>query len=236
MRFNTGLCSISFRDRSVSDIVEAVNRASLDAVEWGSDVHAPVGRGRIDGVKCSSYGTYFKLGVTPTYELEAYINTARALGTDTLRLWCGGCGSAECSDRTALFNTCREAAEFAEREGVTLCMECHQGTYTDTVESTLELMREVDSDNFRMYWQPNQYRTVEENIASARTIAPFVKNIHVFNWEGNNKYPLAEAVDTWRRYLEFFESGTLLLEFMPDGRLEGLEREAEALFKITEGI
>ncbi|MBR5459301.1 MAG: sugar phosphate isomerase/epimerase [Clostridia bacterium] len=236
MRFNTGLCSISFRDRSVFDIVDAVKKASLDAVEWGSDVHAPVGSGRIDGAKCSSYGTYFKLGVTPICELESYIETARVLGTDILRLWCGACGSGECSDKNALFDICREASAIAEREGVTLCMECHQGTYTDTAESSLELMREVDSDNFRMYWQPNQYRTVEENIASAKAVAPFVKNIHVFNWEGDKKYPLIEAVDTWKRYLELFGSGTLLLEFMPDGRLESLEREAEALFKITEGI
>ncbi len=236
MRFKTGLCSISFRDRSVSDIVEAVNKASLDAVEWGSDVHAPVGSKGIDGVKCSSYGTYFKLGVTPITELESYIETAKDLGTDILRLWCGDRGSAEQSDKTLLFDACREAAAIAERHGVTLCMECHQGTYTDTVESTLELMRAVDSDSFRMYWQPNQYRTVEENIASARLISPYVKNVHVFNWAGVEKYPLGEAVDTWRRYLEFFESGTLLLEFMPDGRLESLEGEADALFKILEGI
>ena len=59
---------------------------------------------------------------------------------------------------------CREAAKIAEAEGVTLCLECHRNSYTETKEGALDVMQTVDSPAFRMYWQPNQYRTIEENI------------------------------------------------------------------------
>ena len=44
------------------------------------------------------------------------------------------------------------------------------------------------------------------------------------------KFPLAEAVEEWRDYLEQFSTPrTLLLEFMPKGTLEELACEAAAL-------
>ena len=60
--------------------------------------------------------------------------------------------------------------------------------------------------------------------------------IHVFNWQGKAKYPLAAAADVWQRYLACFpEKIPLLLEFMPDGRIESLAAEAAALRALAEG-
>ena len=236
MRFKTGVCSISFRNRSVQEISTAVKKTPLEYIEWGSDVHLPVGKSIMSDIPMSSYGTYFKLGTNPIPELSAYINTAKAHGTNLLRLWCGGVGSSETPDKKALFKECRKAAELAEAEGVMLCMECHMNTFTDTPESARELMEEVSSPAFRMYWQPNQYRSVEENIYSAKTLSSWVENVHVFNWEGEIHLPLGEAQDVWKRYLECFEKGVLLLEFMPDNRLETLPVEAESLMRILEDL
>ena len=58
--------------------------------------------------------------------------------------------------------------------------------------------------------------------------------IHAFNWEGDSKYPLGSAKEIWREYLGVFGGGTVLLEFMPDGKIESLAGEAAALKKITE--
>ena len=237
MRFNLGLCSVSFRENTPSQIIEEMKKTPLTHIEWGSDVHLPVGRIIDTGtIKVSSYGTYFRLGESSLSELSEYISTAKAVGTNVLRLWCGGKNSADYSDKKALFDECRRASELAEKENVILCMECHSGTFTDTPESSLELMREVSSDNFRMYWQPNQYKTFEQNLRSAVMLSPYVENLHVFNWEGDRRLPLIKALDIWKRYLECFEKGTLLLEFMPCGALSELEGEAEALLKIAEVI
>ncbi len=243
--FETGLVSVSFRSLEPAEIVKLCRENGLGHIEWGSDIHAPcdncakieeiVALQENSGTKCSSYGTYFRIGVNDCTELYTYINAARMLGTDILRLWCGDKNYTDMSEeeRSFIISESKKAAKMAEDEGVTLCMECHNKTFTNCVEGALRLMSDVDSANFRMYWQPNQYRTLESNIEYAQKIAKYTKVIHVFNWSGKNKYPLGEAVDIWKKYLSFFD-GTqkLLLEFMPDGRPESLKDESDALRRI----
>ena len=83
-----------------------------------------------NGIVCSSYGTYFRLGETPIEELEVYIQAAKILGTDILRLWCGTKSGRDMTDeeRKVLLGDCKKAAEIAEADGVTLCMECNKKT------------------------------------------------------------------------------------------------------------
>lgn len=244
--YRLGLCSVSFRKSNPGEIMNAVRTAGLSYIEWGSDVHAKkedlqmlarIASAQISmGISCSSYGTYFRLGETPVLELEAYIGAAGVLGTNVIRVWCGNKNSQDYSEseKEALFAECKAAARIAEKYGAVLCMECHGGTYTNECDAALSLMTAVDSPAFRMYWQPNQYKTVEENLEYAKKIREYVENVHVFNWSGKEKYPLSDAVDTWKRYLNALGGNkTLLLEFMPDGSLESLKREAEALKEIA---
>lgn len=243
--YKIGLVSISFRQHTAKEILAAMKKASLTHIEWGSDVHAPYSD--IEKIKeisvlqkqyditCCSYGTYFCLGVSPLYELEDYINAAKLLGTDVLRLWCGDKDSEEYNlkEKNSLFEECKKAANIAEKLGVTLCMECHNKTYTNQLNSALELIHAVNSPNFKMYWQPNQYRTLEENLNYAEKIAHHSEHIHVFNWEKEKRFPLAEAIDIWKKYLTKFNyNKTLLLEFMPDDNINSLQTEADCLRKI----
>ena len=97
--FDTGLVSVSFRPLMPEQVAAAAVNAGLNHVEWGSDVHAPyndpqrlaqiVALQEQYGIRCCSYGTYFRLAVTPMTELPGYIQAAKMLGTDILRLWCG---------------------------------------------------------------------------------------------------------------------------------------------------
>ena len=242
VKYNLGLVSISFRKNSPDEILCAMQTAGLTHIEWGSDVHCPPDKAKDIAaltkkynIVCCSYGTYFKIGVTPAEEIYEYINAAKILGTDILRLWCGDKNSGDYSDseKQTLFAECRRLAEIAEQNGVILCMECHVNTYTNTKESALQLMGAVDSPNFKMYWQPNQFREIRENIEYAKLLSPYTEHIHVFNWKEKEKYPLLEAKDIWKRYLDCFEDDkTLLLEFMPDGKIESLKTEADALREI----
>ena len=237
---------MSFRSLSAEQIMEGAKKAGLDVIEWGSDVHAPWGdQDRLleivklqeeSGIKCCSYGTYFRIGVTPVAELDGYIHAAKTLGTNILRLWCGNKNSEEYTEeeKTAFFAQCKAVADIAQQQGVVLCMECHNGTYTNAKEAALELMYAVNSDHFRMYWQPNQHRTDEENLAYAKALSKFTENLHVFNWRGSEKFPLCGATKLWKEYLSCFDGDrALLLEFMPDGKIETLAREADALREIV---
>lgn len=241
-----GLVSISFRKHTPEEILSAVKAAGLSCIEWGSDVHAPctdlekvaavANAQKAAGIECCSYGTYFKFGVNQPEELLDYIKAAKILGTDILRLWCGAKSSREytAEELEAVYEDCRTAAKIAETHGVTLCMECHNGTLTDWKEGALALMQAVDSPAFRMYWQPNQWRAEEENLAYIEHLKPYIRYVHAFNWAGRERYPLAQGQKLWKKYLERLPQNTaLLLEFMPDNRIESLNAEAEALRRIA---
>lgn len=246
-KYHLGLVSVSFRSHTPEEILKAMKHTGLQCIEWGSDVHAPCDDlSRLEnlaklqaeyGITCCSYGTYFRLGTTPIAELPQYIRAAKILGTDILRLWCGNKNSEDYTpaEKAQLFQECKNAAVLAEQAGVTLCMECHNNTYTNTKEGAYELMQAVNSPAFRMYWQPNQFRTFAENISYATMLAPYSLHLHVFNWQGNEKYPLHLAQEVWKAYLNCFNSEkTLLLEFMPDDKIETLEQEATTLKEITQ--
>ena len=243
--FQPGLVSVSFRKLSPEELVLAAVAAGLKYIEWGSDVHAPYTDSerlqeiqklqRKYGVSCCSYGTYFRLGITPMEELPGIIRAAKMLGTNILRLWAGNKSPNAISEdeKSALFAQCRTAAKLAENTGVILCLECHRSTYTETKEAALELMETVDSPSFRMYWQPSSRCTTEENLAYARLLKDYTYHIHAFQQKGLDKYSLAEGIDEWKSYLQEFRGGHyVLLEFMPDGMVETLIREADVLRRI----
>ncbi len=243
--FVKGLCSVSFRNNTPEDIIAACKNAGLSCIEWGSDIHAKCGdtenlKHIISlqekyGIFCSSYGTYFRLGKDDAKELTEYIAAAKILGTEVLRIWCGDRKREDMSEaeNRLLLTEAEKAAEIAQKNGVTLCMECHINSYTETLAGTLELMEKAGGKSFGMYWQPNQFVSIDENIRYAKAVSRYVHNIHVFNWLGNEKYPLCDGTAVWKRYLDCFDDNkVLLLEFMPDGSIESLGREADALDKI----
>ena len=240
--FKTGVVSVSFRQLSVDEVISYTKAAGLAAIEWGSDVHAPyTDKERLDyiakaqaeaGLYCSSYGTYFKLGEHDTEELRGYIAAAKILGTNILRLWCGNKNYADLlpEEREHIISESKKAAKIAEEEGAVLCMECHNRSFTNTLEGALDLMRSVNSPAFRMFWQPSITDGFEANMNYAKEIAPYTYNIHVFYYEDGKKHPLADGVGEWKSYLSCFSGDrNLLLEFMPDNSPESLATEAATL-------
>ena len=152
--------------------------------------------------------------------------------TSILRLWAGKKSPWDFTpeEKQQLFADSVAAAKMAEAEGVTLCLECHMKTYTETAESALELLQAVNRPAFQMYWQPNQNRTVAENVENARQLKDYVNHIHVFQWKGKERFPLQEGIDEWKTYLQQISGDhALLLEFMPDDRLSALATEAATL-------
>ncbi len=246
----SGLVSVSFRALSCEEIITLTVQNGLKAIEWGADVHVPPGftaRARevgkmtaAAGLTVAAYGSYYRLGQLPTREqqaaeLQKLVENAELLGTDTIRIWAGGKGSADVteSERQALIREAAFLAEIAADAGVRLCFECHPHTLTDERDAALFLLQSVNRDNVRIYWQPNQYKSASANRQYLRAILPWLTNLHVFHWRGEEKLPLALAADQWRDYLTIAASDSqrhyCLLEFMPDGKEESLPQEADCL-------
>ena len=238
----SGLVSISFRDLAPEVIIQETVNANLESIEWGSDVHAPyhdtvrlkqiAELQKQHNISCCSYGTYFRLGFSPIEELPQIIHAAKLLGTNILRIWAGRKKASDYTEaeRANFFDLCKEAAAIAEGCGITLCLECHRRSYTETKEGALELMETVHSPNFRMYWQPNPDISLADNLDYITALNPYITHIHVFNWSEDQRYPLEEGLDIWRQYLSALSGNHhLLLEFMPDDRIESLASEAKVL-------
>ena len=243
--FRTGVCSVSFRALSPEEVINLTAQAGLEAIEWGSDVHAPytdterleaiAKAQREAGICCSSYGTYFKVGEHSADELRGYIAAAKILGTNMLRIWCGNKNYEDLTEdeRESIKAECKKCAKIAEECSAVLSIECHPNSFTNSIEGALDLMESVNSPSLRMYWQQNIKGSDEENYEYAEKIAKYATNIHVFYYEDGKKLRLNCGFEKWVKFLSYFEGDrTLLLEFMPDNNPEALKGEAETLMSI----
>ena len=95
--FKKGVVSVSFRDKTPEEIVESAAESGLQCIEWGSDVHVPFNnlenarevfeKTAQKGLFVSSYGTYFGIDRDGLSELNCYMETAKALHTNKMRIW-----------------------------------------------------------------------------------------------------------------------------------------------------
>lgn len=243
-----GLVSVSFRELTPGEIFHNVKNAGLQTIEWGADVHckpldaetlsAVRGLAAETGIPACAYGSYYRVGASDAgnADFADILAAAEKLEAPIVRVWAFNKGSAQTSadEYRAVCDDLRRICGMAEHKNMKIALECHNNTLTDDYHSALKLLEDTASDALTMYWQPNQFRDLAYNLESAAALCDYVTNVHVFNWSGKEKYPLADAVDTWKRYAEIIERGTryahnYLLEFMPNGTPAELFSEAEAL-------
>ena len=241
---NTGLVSVTFRKLGVWEISEIMKKASLDYVEWGGDIHVPPAdtnavalakdASAANGIKIASYGSYYHCDGDDE-AIEKEVTTAALLGAPNIRIWAGKCWSNDINEaeRAETVDNIRKTCRCAAKYGITVSPEFHQATLTDTLDSALRLYDEVGEENFRTYWQPNQFESDEYNLRAIKNVLPWLTNVHVFSWVGNDKFPLKDGERMWKKYLDIIRSDgkdhSLMLEFVCDGSVDQLYRDAETL-------
>jgi sugar phosphate isomerase/epimerase len=234
-----GLVSISFRSLAVPEIVGMVAQSGLAGIEWGGDVHVPhgnlaaadeAGRRTVDaGLVVAAYGSYYRAGVSEAEGLRfaAVLETARRLGAATVRVWAGNreSGAAEPEWRRGVVDDLARIAALAGEAGVTVAVEFHRNTLTDTNESALRLKNELAGSGVRFYWQYPVHLPDSDVLTGLVSLLPVLGNLHVFQWamdEGGvlRRRPLAEGAGTWRRLLGRADRAEgdrwALLEFVKD--------------------
>ncbi|UJP10099.1 sugar phosphate isomerase/epimerase [Microbacterium sp. KUDC0406] len=243
MTMRPGLCSVTFRQLTAEQVVEACAAAALEVIEWGGDVHVPPGdtaraaavaRATTDaGLAVCSYGSYFRPGVQD--DLEPVLDSAQAVGADRVRIWAGGIGSAEASAEHWAFVIARlqAAVEQASTRSITLALEYHSRTLTDTAATTRRLLDEVPG--LSTYWQPNVAASDESAIADYIALADRVSAAHVFSWwPAAERLRLRERDSLWRGFFAAASDSAApprdaLLEFVPDDDPGILAAEAATL-------
>lgn len=251
--FKSGLVSISFRKFSIDKIISIVKQAKLECIEWGGDVHVPHGdvktaaevRKKCDdaGIKLPSYGSYYRAGETENNpEFSDVLASAIELGVQTIRVWAGKKGSADASPeyRQQVVDDLTRCGRLAAKENISISLEYHGGTLTDTDESAVKLMQELSGANVLLYWQPAVNKTVEYRLKSLQNILPQLTHIHIFHWvptaDHYERRPLSEGAAEWQKYLKLASAvqgdHCVMMEFVKDDSEQQFYDDAEALNKL----
>ncbi len=247
-----GLCSVTFRNKTPGEIIELSSKAGLHSIEWGSDVHVPEGDVKLArevkkmteaaGLEVSSYGSYYRLGTKA--DIVPYLESAKELGTDEIRVWAGGLPSAYFlpDARVALVREAKEISRKAAEYGITISTECHAHTITDTPESLIMYMLEVNEPNFRTYWQALSHIPEDKQMHSLKAVYALGKltNLHLYYFkyfEGAREQTLlSESTNIWTERFSLFKNDEkvrhAMLEFVRDGSDESFIADAKTLVEL----
>jgi len=244
-----GLVSVTFRKLSPAEVIALVKQAGLKGIEWGGDVHVPsgdLGRAREvreitqeNGLSVAAYGSYYRVGQSESagMSFERVLATAVELGAPTIRVWAGGAGSDSVDEegRWKIIQDLRRIADLASRALVSVSLEFHGGTLTDTNESAGKLMVEVDHPNVLINWQPHNGEATMECVRGLRELLPRVANVHVFHWwpTSAERHPLAEGAKRWAAFWPLLRHSPgdrfALLEFVQGDEPAAFLRDAATL-------
>lgn len=247
----SGLVSITFRQLTPRQIVDLVAQSSLDAIEWGGDIHAPhgnVAQARTvrqmtedAGITVASYGSYYRVGHDEPVPFEAVVDSAVALGAPLIRVWAGKQGSdkADAAYWSRVVEDSRAIADLAQQAGLVVAYEYHNNTLTDTNATALKLLQDVAHDNVKTYWQPPSGLSPKQNLAGLTAILPWLTNVHVFSWRvvdgQRERIRLDAKTGEWAQYLaQIATTGRdhyAMIEFVRDNAPENFLKDAETLKK-----
>ncbi|GAA3555725.1 sugar phosphate isomerase/epimerase family protein [Kribbella ginsengisoli] len=246
MGVRTGLVSVTFRKLAVDEVVEVAKKAGLAAIEWGGDIHVPLGdlpaarKARelceANGLAIAAYGSYLRAGSVDREEIRTAVNTAAELGAPRIRVWAGTVGTAEAGvgDRMAVTRGLAELADVAAGAGIEIAMEFHRGTLTDEVDSTITLLLDVGAPNLTTYWQPPVDLSDAQCLEQLESLMPWLSTVHVFSWwPSNNRLPLSGRESLWRPVLDRLSKEpreiNALLEFVADDSVDQFSTDAAQL-------
>ena len=124
----------------------------------------------------------------------------------------------------------------AER-GLTVSLEFHSMTLTETAASTNRLLDDVGAPNLYTYWQPMDGVPVADLVDELAAVRPRLSHLHVFRWrDGGERLALVDGADLWPEVLSEAEGAgawegdrVAFLEFVRDDDPDQLAADAATL-------
>lgn len=246
----SALCSITFRELSVEEIIELCAESGIQAIEWGGDVHVPHGdvelarevreKTEAAGLAICAYGSYYKCD-EETVRFADVLASAEALGTRIIRIWAGTQGSADSSteNRQEVAARIRSAVLSAQDKGITVALEYHGGTLTDTQESAHQLLEEVGLSELKLFWQPRAGGSFPKDLEELKAALPHLANVHCFHWGPGgwkDRYALSDGIEPWTEYLRLIRTAGgdryITLEFVAENSPDQLRDDARTLNQL----
>lgn len=265
-----GICSVTLAKKSVSEVIEIVKEAGLEGIEWWGKDHVPHGDTTVAakvkaltneaGLKVSSYGSYYRAGVSESEGLSfaSVLDTAVALGAPTIRVWAGNCDYGKANE-TLIGNVVADTmriAEMSAARGISVTFEFHGGTLTDNNEHAIKFASMTGHPAVFFSWQPPHGYDLGHCLSGLKGLLPRLNTIHVYHWtigsyekntvnetvrplkypEDFHRHPLSDGADRWREYIKIINSTGrdhfALLEFVKDDLPTQVIEDAGTLKKM----
>lgn len=241
-----GLCSVTLRQASVQEVVAITADAGLAGIEWGTDVHVvdeataeEAALASADaGLAVLSLGSYYRLGSGGDFVALAAL--AERAGAPRIRVWAGSVASADSApgDLRAVVEDARRVSDVAGERGLSVALEYHGGTLTDTAEGTVKLLEAIGRENVGTYWQPAVGHSDRDALASLRQVLPFLMGVHCFSWWPlTERLPLDARADLWESVAAVLHEDSLqldlMLEFVQEDLPEHVLRDADFLNQVV---
>lgn len=262
-----GICSITLKDAEVDEMIALCLKCSLESIEWWGGEHVPPGnvrraeevgrKTRQAGLSVAAYGSYYRAGVSEGEGLgfNAVIDSAQALGAPTVRVWAGRRNRADCTadELRAVIDDILRIAEIAATRGLSVTLEFHGGTLTDSAANAVLLSTELVHPAILFSWQPPHGFALPESLAGLESLRSRLSTLHVYHWtigsyernlyneserrlvypDDYHRHPLADGVDAWSAFLSCARgsgrSHHALLEFVRGDSREQVEKDAAVL-------
>ena len=186
--FKLGLCSVTFRKKTIEEIAEIAEIAGVDFIEWGADVHVK----NLDeakkakaicyekNIRISSYGSYFNAISYDEGEWEKVCAIAKEMEAGSVRIWLGKKDSekTDSAEYKTLVNNLNKMCETAKKYDLLVCPECHDNTFNNNTDSFLKIAKEINKENFRTYFQSRYFRKSYDLDRIERTY-DYIENVHI---------------------------------------------------------
>jgi len=244
--FRLGLCSVTFREKPVEEIIEIAAQQGLEGIEWGADVHvkpdspAEFAAGVAEkcnsaGLAVPSYGSYFDVLEHDPADFAQIVEKADLLGAGVIRVWGGWVRPEEVAAEQfeKITSTSREIAGMAEQANIRVAFEFHDDTPTEGGDNVLKVLQGAHHPNLYTYYQlirPNDY---DWNLENLEKVYPRLAYVHVQANDGGKNLPLAHFREVWGEILLRLKKqnydGWLFFEFNKDNSVEQLAEDVRLM-------
>lgn len=244
----TGLVSVTFSKKSIEEVVKIAKEAHIDGIEWSAKGEHAVSEVNIDkikqlskenGLEIFAFGSYCYM--TDLEECMKTVDMGVRLSAPVIRIWPGRKSPTEWTEEefVQLVENTRSMASYAAKYQVTLAFEYHRKSLTETAESAIRLIKAINRENVKLYWQNSGNIDLKDNLLNLKKITPYLcGHFHIQNNYGNEGNQLLAEIegDISKYYEPFLQTEyKALIEFVKGGLAESFYDDAETLNRILKG-
>lgn len=241
-----GLCSVTFRGKSVAEVLETAKRGGIKYIEWGGDIHVKSCDDALyvktlcdnEDIIISSYGSYFNSIEYDENKWSEICEIASIMSASSIRIWLGKKNSedTELAEYNTLLANTRKMCDVASEYGLVVCPECHDNTYNNNTDAILKFITELDRSNFKTYFQSRYFR-MEYDLDRIDRTYEYIKDIHVSyrdlkkeqRFRKKDKYYLDKLIEKFKS--KNFD-GIVMIEFVEKDSEVNFFKDVEKLRAI----